>query len=270
MNKKITKIALLALMGLGLVACGNPAKEAEKPAGETGELYISAAASLQDALNEVTENFNKDNKVDFKLNYGGSGALQTQIEEGADADIFMSASSKQMDALIKEGLIDEKDKVDLLLNDVVLITEKGNKKDIKSIEELATDKVSLVALGDPESVPVGQYSQEILNFYKIADEVNAKTTYASDVRQVLNWVSTGEADAGFVYKTDAMLKDANVDIIESAAKDSHKKVIYPVASLKDSKNKELAKKFLDYLKSEDAMKVFAKYGFGKVEAWAHY
>lgn len=270
MNKKITKIALLALLGLGLVACGNPAKDAEKPGGETGELYISAAASLQDALNEVTENFNKENKVDFKLNYGGSGALQTQIEEGADADIFMSASSKQMDALIKKGFIDEKDKVDLLLNDVVLITEKGNKKDIKSIEELATDKVSLVALGDPESVPVGQYSQEILNFYKIADEVNAKTTYASDVRQVLNWVSTGEADAGFVYKTDAMLKDANVDIIESAAKDSHKEVIYPVASLKESKNKELAEKFLDYLKSEDAMKVFEKYGFGKVEAWAHY
>ncbi len=182
----------------------------------------------------------------------------------------MSASSKQMDALIKEGLIDEKDKVDLLLNDVVLITEKGNKKDIKSIEELATDKVSLVALGDPESVPVGQYSQEILNFYKIADEVNEKTTYASDVRQVLNWVSTGEADAGFVYKTDAMLKDANVDIIEAAPKESHKEVIYPVASLKESKNKEIAEKFLDYLKSEDAMKVFEKYGFGKVEAWAHY
>lgn len=267
--KKIFFIVLIVTMALGLVACGKDEKNSDKKA-ESGELYISAAASLQDALNEITENFNKDNKVDFKLNYGGSGALQTQIEEGANADIFMSASSKQMDALIKGGFIDENEKVDLLLNYVVLITPKENKSQVKSIDDLATDKVKLVALGDPQSVPVGQYSQEILKFYEIADKVNSKTSYASDVRQVLNWVSSGEVDAGFVYKTDAMLKDANVEIIESAPKDSHKQVIYPVAPLKESKNKELAEKFIQYLKSEEAMKIFEKYGFGKVEAWVLY
>lgn len=260
------KILVILSMALVLTACGKSEKSVSKDSVESVELYISAAASLQDALNEVTENFNKDNKVDFKLNYGGSGALQTQIEEGASADIFMSASSKQMDALIEGGFIDESEKVNLLLNDVVLITPKENKKDIKSIEDLATDKAALVALGDPQSVPVGQYSQEILNFYNIADKVNAKTSYASDVRQVLNWVSTGEADAGFVYKTDAIIEDANVEIIESAPKESHKQVMYPVAALKEAKNKELAEKFIEYLKSEDAMKIFEKYGFGRVEA----
>lgn len=261
------KSLMIIALALGLVACGKPNNDKdinEKPE-QSGEIYISAAASLQDALNEITENYKKDNNVDFKINYGGSGALQTQIEEGARADIFMPASTKQMDALIKDGHIDKKDSENLLKNDVVLITQKENKKDIKSIEDLATDKVSIVALGDPESVPVGQYSQEILNHYGFTDVVNSKTTFASDVRQVLNWVVTGEADAGFVYKTDAMIEKEKVNIVEVASNQSHKPVVYPVATLKNSENKELAKKFLDYLKTDDSMKVFEKYGFGKAE-----
>ena len=280
------KILLILLMALGLVACNGTNEEQKEDltetkqeesenkeegedkdsgSGEGKEVYISAAASLQDALNEIVENYKKDNNVDFKLNYGGSGALQTQIEEGAEADIFFSAAQKQMTALIEGGFVDEGEKEDLLLNDVVLIAPKGNEKGIESIEDLGTDKAGLVALGDPASVPVGQYSQEILDFYGFADEVNGKTTYGSDVRQVLNWVATGEVDAGFVYRTDAMTEEDNVKIIEPAPKDSHKPVVYPLAPLKDSKNREAALDFIAYLKSHQAMEVFEKYGFGKAD-----
>lgn len=280
------KILLILLMALGLVACNGTNEEQKEDltetkqeesenkeegedkdsgSGEGKEVYISAAASLQDALNEIVENYKKDNNVDFKLNYGGSGALQTQIEEGAEADIFFSAAQKQMTALIEGGFVDEGEKEDLLLNDVVLIVPKGNEKGIESIEDLGTDKAGLVALGDPASVPVGQYSQEILDFYGFADEVNGKTTYGSDVRQVLNWVATGEVDAGFVYRTDAMTEEDNVKIIEPAPKDSHKPVVYPLAPLKDSKNREAALDFIAYLKSHQAMEVFEKYGFGKAD-----
>lgn len=280
------KILLILLMALGLVACNGTNEEQKEDltetkqeesenkeegedkdsgSGEGKEVYISAAASLQDALNEIVENYKKDNNVDFKLNYGGSGALQTQIEEGAEADIFFSAAQKQMTALIEGGFVDKGEKEDLLLNDVVLIVPKGNEKGIESIEDLGTDKAGLVALGDPASVPVGQYSQEILDFYGFADEVNGKTTYGSDVRQVLNWVATGEVDAGFVYRTDAMTEEDNVKIIEPAPKDSHKPVVYPLAPLKDSKNREAALDFIAYLKSHQAMEVFEKYGFGKAD-----
>lgn len=272
------KLLLILVMVLGLAACkGANEGQSEETSevkqeergdkdsgpGEEKEVYISAAASLQDALNKIVENYKKDNNVDFKLNYGGSGALQAQIEEGAEADIFFSAAQKQMTALIEGGFVDEGEKEDLLLNDVVLIVPKGNEKGIESIEDLGTDKAGLVALGDPASVPVGQYSQEILDYYGLADDVSAKTTYGSDVRQVLSWVVSGEVDAGFVYRTDAMTDKENIEIVEPAPKDSHKPVVYPIAPLKDCQNKEAALSFINYLKTDEAMGVFEKYGFGK-------
>ena len=180
-----------------------------------GEINISAAASLQDALEEITSTYEEEKDVKFNLNFGGSGALQTQIEEGAKADIFISAAQKQMNALVEGGLIEEENVSDLLINDVVLIVQKDDENKVTKIEDLANEEVTLVALGEPESVPVGQYSQEILDYYEIADLVNEKATYGSDVRQVLNWVASGEVDAGFVYRTDAMIEEG-VEIIEAA------------------------------------------------------
>lgn len=227
-----------------------------------GEINISAAASLQDALEEITADYEKENGVKFNLNFGGSGALQTQIEEGAKADIFISAAQKQMKALVEGELIEEDKVSDLLINDVVLIVQKDSENKVTKIEDLANEEVALVALGEPESVPVGQYSQEILDYYEIADLVNGKATYGSDVRQVLNWVASGEVDAGFVYRTDAMIEEG-VEIIEAAPEGSHKPVIYPAAILKDAENEELASDFLEYLKSDKALEIFENYGFGK-------
>ncbi len=281
MKKIILAMSMLVLlMGCGKsqesqVANKNEQEKTEEVKTETektteeekvseGEINISAAASLQDALEEITSTYEEEKGVKFNLNFGGSGALQTQIEEGAKADIFISAAQKQMKALVEGGLIEEENVSDLLINDVVLIVQKDDENKVTKIEDLANEEVTLVALGEPESVPVGQYSQEILDYYEIADLVNEKATYGSDVRQVLNWVASGEVDAGFVYRTDAMIEEG-VEIIEAAPEGSHKPVIYPAAILKDAENKELANDFLEYLKSDEALEVFENYGFGKAK-----
>lgn len=281
MKKIILAMSMLVLlMGCGKsqesqVANKNEQEKTEEVKTETektteeekvseGEINISAAASLQDALEEITSTYEEEKGVKFNLNFGGSGALQTQIEEGAKADIFISAAQKQMKALVEGGLIEEENVSDLLINDVILIVKKDNENKVTKIEDLGKEDVALVALGEPESVPVGQYSQEILDYYEIADVVNEKATYGSDVRQVLNWVASGEVDAGFVYRTDAMIEEG-VEIIEAAPEGSHKPVIYPAAILKDAENKELANDFLEYLKSDKALEIFENYGFGKAK-----
>lgn len=237
-----------------------------EPLGESVQLTVSAAASLTDAMNELKEIYQGvDPAVEVTYNFGASGALQTQIEEGAGVDVFMSAAKKQMDALIEGGYVDAAEAKELLRNDVVLIQKKDATGVLSSFEDLTKDEVKTVALGEPESVPVGQYSEEILNFFNILEEVKVKTTYGSDVRQVLTWVASGEADAGIVYKTDAILEEEQIQIIAAAPAESHKPVIYPVATLKNSTHPEAAKAFVEFLQGEDAMAVFEKYGFGKVE-----
>lgn len=226
-----------------------------------GEINISAAASLQYSLEEITNKYSQVHGVNFNLNFGGSGALREQIEAGAQADLFISANSKHMQILVDKAYIDEESLVDLLINDVVLIVPKANEAGVKSFEDLTKDSVKVVAQGEPSSVPVGEYSQEILSYYGIADEVNSKASLATDVTQVLNWVDGGEADAGIVYKTDSMQKD-KIEVIMAAPKDSHKPVTYPAALLKEAKNKGAAKEFLDYLQGQEAREIFEKYGFG--------
>lgn len=225
------------------------------------ELVVAAAASLTDVAAEISEMYKtKEPNITITYTFGSSGALQTQIEEGAPADIFMSAANKQMTALEQKGLINDSTKKELLLNKVVLITPKDSTKEIKSFEDVATDKVSTVALGEPKSVPVGQYSEEIFTSLGILDKVKAKSNYGSDVRQVLTWVESGEVDCGVVYATDAIASD-KIKVVGEAPKDSHKPVIYPVAVLKSSKHTLEAQAFLDFLSTTEVTKVFKKYGF---------
>lgn len=233
-------------------------KEADK---KGAEINISAAASLQYSLEEITDKYSQDHGVNFNLNFGGSGALREQIEAGAQADLFISANQKHMESLVDKAYIDEESLVDLLVNDIVLIVPKANEAGLGSFEDLTRESVKVVALGEPNSVPVGEYSQEILSYYGIADEVNAKASLGTDVTQVLNWVDGGEADAGIVYKTDSLQKD-NIEVLMVAPKESHKPVTYPAALLKEGKNHQAAKEFLDYLQGEEARKIFEKYGFG--------
>ena len=165
-----------------------------------------------------------------------------------------------MDALEKAGELAEGTRKNLLENEVVLIVPNDSDKNISNFNDLTNENIQHVALGEPKGVPVGQYSEEILNKLGILDAVKAKAVYGSDVRQVLAWTESGEADCGIVYATDAAVSD-KVKVAATAPADSHKPVIYPAAVIKDSKNIDAAKKFLDFTSSDTAKKIFEKYGF---------
>lgn len=228
---------------------------------ESTELFISAAASLTDVLKELSTAYSaKEPDVKLTFTFGASGALQTQIEEGAPSDIFLSAAQKQMDALDKKSLLLDGTRKDLLINKVTLITPKGSTKDIKSFDDINTDKVKKIALGEPKSVPVGQYSEEIFTYLKCLDAVKKKAVYGSDVRQVLTWVESGDVDCGIVYATDAATSD-KILVVAEAPQESHTPVVYPAAVLKSSKNADAAKAFLAFLSSDEAKTLFVKYGF---------
>ena len=263
---KIIKIITAAVLCVaGLCAC-NVTVNVEKPKEETpaessASLNILAAASLTDVCTELEQMYEKDHPgVELTFSFASSGALQTQIEEGAPADIFFSASTKQMNALDEEGLMDSGSISELLENRIVLVVPASSDKDITSFEDAATDKVSMIGLGDPESVPAGQYAEEVFTSLGMLDEVKKKANYGRDVRTVLTWVEEGEVDCGVVYQTDAFTTD-RVKIITAAPEGSCKKVIYPVGIVKSTENPEASKELLDFFKSDTAMKVFEKYGF---------
>lgn len=235
--------------------------EEPTPEPEPVELTIAAAASLTDVLTEIIESYKGvAPNVTITPTYGASGALQTQIEEGAPVDIFMSAAQKQMDALEEQALLLDGSRIDLLENKVVLIVPKDSALGITSFEDLAKDDVKTVAIGDPASVPAGQYAEEVLTTLGIKDKVEAKANLGTDVRQVLTWVESGDVDAGIVYATDAATTD-QVTVVGEAPADSVKKIIYPVAILKASQNAEAAQAFIDFLKTDENVARFEKYGF---------
>lgn len=228
---------------------------------EPVELTILAAASLTDATAKLAELYKEvAPNVTLTFSYGASGALQTQIEEGAPADIFMSAATKQMKALDEKGLLLADTKKDLLLNKIVLIVPKDSTLELTSFEDVGGDKVKTVALGEPEGVPVGQYSEQVFTNLGILDIVKTKANYGSDVKQVLTWVESGEVDCGVVYSTDAKASEGVLVICE-APEGSHEEIIYPAAVLGSSTSPDAAKAFLDFLSSDEAVSVFEEYGF---------
>lgn len=233
----------------------------DTPSEEPAELTVLAAASLTDATTELAELYKKvAPNVTLTFSYGASGALQTQIEEGAPADLFLSAASKQMNALDEEGLLLSDTRVDLLLNKIVLIVPANSTLGLTSFEEVGEDTVKTIALGEPDGVPVGQYAEQVFTNLGILDVVKAKANYGSDVKQVLTWVESGESDCGVVYATDAQIS-SKVTIVCEAPEGSHEDIIYPAAVIGTSASPEAAKAFLDYLSTEEAASVFKEYGF---------
>ena len=225
------------------------------------EIHVAAAASLTDAMKELATIYEKENSdVKLVFNFGSSGALQQAIENGGGTDLFFSAAQKQMDALETAGALAQDSRKNLLENEVVLIVPNDSNKNINSFESLTADDIQHIALGEPKGVPVGQYSEEIFTNLGILDAVKVKAVYGSDVRQVLAWVESGEADCGVVYATDAAISD-KVKVVATAPANSHKPVIYPAAIIKDTKNLDAAKKFLDFTSTDAAKTIFEKYGF---------
>lgn len=242
-------------------ASASAAASASPIAANPDGLTIAAAASLKDAMAEISKSYTKTSLV---FTYGSSGALQTQIEQGAPVDIFMSAAEKQMDALDTGKLLLDGTRSDLLANKLVLIVPADSKLGLTGFAGLGEDKVAKVALGEPKSVPAGQYAETVLTSLNILDKVKAKANYGTDVRQVLTWVESGDVDAGVVYATDAKVS-TKVKVVAEAPADIAPKITYPVAVLASSKLADDAKDFLAYLKSDEAVKVFEKYGFTVVK-----
>ncbi|MEQ8962303.1 MAG: molybdate ABC transporter substrate-binding protein [Coleofasciculus sp. C2-GNP5-27] len=227
---------------------------------ESVELMVSAAASLQDAMKAIAPLYTQDQaNVTITYNFGSSGSLQQQIEQGAPVDVFLSAAPKQMNALQEKDLLLPDTRKDLLKNSMVLVTPK-DKTDISNFKGLTTDKVSKIAIGDPESVPAGQYGKEVLTSLNLYKPIQDKLVFAKDVRQVLSYVETGNVEAGLVYATDANVSN-NVKVVATAPEASHAPIIYPVAVLKESKNLDSAKAFVQFLSTEPAKTVFEAYGF---------
>ena len=224
------------------------------------ELTISAAISLKDALEGVKASYaTQQPGVALIFNFGASGALQQQIENGAPVDVFLSAGIKQMDVLEKNSLLLAETKRALLGNRLVLITPRDNTT-ITQLADLTKDAVKHIAVGEPKSVPVGQYTQETLAALDLADPLKPKLVYAKDVRQVLTYVETGNVDAGIVYTTDARLSD-KVKVVLTVPDKLHSPITYPVAVVAATHHAKEAKEFLDFLSTPTARAVFEKFGF---------
>ena len=260
--KKLGIMGLVLGLTMGAVGCSSTdKKDGDKKAEESVTLNISAAASLQEAMEELETKFKEvDSNVKLEVNLGASGALQQQIEEGAPCDVFISAGQKQMTALEEKDLLLKDTNKTLLTNDLVLVTAEDT--EIKDLEEIATDDVSKIAIGDPESVPAGKYAKEVLDNTKLYDKVEKKLVLAKDVKEVLSWVQQGNADAGFVYLSDT-IGAGKIKVALTTDEKTHSPITYPVAVLKNSKKQEKAKAFEDFLLSEDGQSILEKYGFKK-------
>ena len=224
------------------------------------DLTISGAISLQNALQEVASLYHTAHpNVAVHLNLGASGTLQRQIEQGAPVDLFLSAAESEMDGLESKGLILRATRKNLLANSVVLIVPKG-RTGIRHFQDLTQPSVKIIAIGNPESVPAGKYAEQVLTHFGLYDMLRPKFVFAKDVRAVLTYVETGNADAGIVYETDA-LTSSQVVVIATAPPGSHAAVVYPVAVIAASRNVAAAKEFESFLFGPESAAVFRKYGF---------
>ena len=222
-------------------------------------LIVSAAASLKDGIVETEATYRRSHaNLEFINNFGSSGTLAAQIDQGAPADAFLSAASRPMDDLESKGLIAAGTRRNFLRNTLVLIAPIGSS--LRDFQGLTDNSIHVIALGDPGNVPAGQYGQQTLVSLHLLEKLKAKVVLAKDVRQVLTYVETGNADAGLVYATDA-LTSTKVRVVAEAPETSHEPIIYPAAVVKGSHSEEAARKFIEYLASPAAQAIFQKHGF---------
>ena len=263
----ISILSLLLVVGCDRLA--NLKLENPSQATPSTQLTVSAAASLKNVMEKIQPLYEqKHPETEIIYNFASSGSLQRQIEQGAPVDVFISAATSKMDSLDKQGLLLTETRQDLLKNQIVLVAPTSNSKNnlkVDDFNDLTTKEISTIALGEPDSVPAGKYAQEVLTSFEIADRVNSKSVYGKDVRQVLNYVATGNVDAGIVYRTDAQVAD-NVQIVATAPETSHSPVIYPVAVVKGSDDPEAATELIEFLTTPAVQEIFEEYGFVFVRA----
>lgn len=285
--KKLVALFLTGALALCLVGCveatsalrGKEKEQEENETKENTEVIVFAAASMTESLQELAKEYKEvEPRVRLTFNFDSSGTLKTQIEEGAQCDLFISAAQKQMDQLDKEGpreintksldFVDSSTRVNLLENGVALVVPEGNPKNIKSFEDMAEklkEKTMLLSIGNSD-VPVGQYTKKIFQFFGLKEEdlgSSGVITYGTNVKEVTTQVKEGSVDAGIVYCTDAY--SAELTIMEYATAEMCGQVIYPAAVMKNSDVAMEAADFLEYLQGPEASKIFERAGFSLVK-----
>ncbi|AGW14907.1 putative molybdenum ABC transporter, periplasmic molybdate-binding protein [Megalodesulfovibrio gigas DSM 1382 = ATCC 19364] len=226
------------------------------------DLTVSAAASLTDAFTAIGKKFEAANPdVKILFNFAASGPLAKQIEQGAPVDVFASANPKWMNTMVEKGFIDASTRADFVKNDLVLAVPMANKAKVAKVEDLTGAAVKVVAIGTPESVPAGQYAKKYLEKHNLFGTLEKKFVFAESVRQVLDYLRRAEADAGFVYRTDAYKEKEAVAILQSLPLDEP--VTYPIAVTKGAADAALARKFMEYVRSPEGMAVLEGFGFQK-------
>lgn len=267
----LAAIIIIVIWGLPfgcIMGTANPGQNsAAKAAADTGntgntkaEVIVSAAASLKEAMEEIKTLYEKDNReISLVLNFASSGTLQQQIEKGAPVDIFISAGSKQMDALAEKHLINGNTRVRLLSNSLALVVRRDNDT-ITSLGDLNQPEIRHIAIGQPESVPAGKYTKEALVSSGLWGELLPRFVLSKNVRQVLAYVESGNADAGLVYLSDVTVSD-KVKIVETVLAGSHSPITYPAAIIRTARNGAAAEEFLHFLQGDRAGQVFVRYGF---------
>ncbi|WP_228548357.1 molybdate ABC transporter substrate-binding protein [Sporosarcina obsidiansis] len=270
--KRFYLLALFVMLSVLLVGCADEEPEKvdstvknspatdKQPAKEV-ELLISAAASLTDALEDMKATYEEQHEgVTLTYNFGSSGKLSTNIENGAPSDVFLSASSKDMNDMEDKGLIVEGSRADFTSNVLVLIANKESDSTITSFEEIDPSTIDYFAVGEPETVPVGRYTKEMFEHLNLWESLQDKLVRGSDVRQVLTHVEMGNADYGVVYSSDAFISN-DVKVLAESNPDWHAPIVYPGAVVEASEHKEAAQQFLDYLTSDVGKEALQQFGF---------
>ena len=264
---KVKKVAILFLViiltlaGCGQTASGDKGTDRRSSQSPSKQIIVSAAASLKEPLEDIEKLYEEQHQgLDLVFNFASSGSLQKQIEQGAPADIFLSAGQSQMDALEKQDLLVQGTRIDFTGNEIVLVVSRDN-QNIKSFEDLT--KANLISIGTPETVPAGKYAQETLKNMKLWDSLQDKIVQAKDVKQVLDYVKSGNVEAGIVYGSDAKSSD-KIKVVAEAPAGSHSPIVYPGAVINTSSNLAEAKVFLDILCSSEAQAILENYSFKRV------
>lgn len=233
--------------------------------GDREELLVFSAASLTDVMQEIGDRFNHSEGIAVVFSFGGSTSLGQQIIRGAPADVFLSAGAGPMDRLDDRGLLRSDSRVDLLMNKLVLVAEprRAGRLGIKSLNDLAGANAR-VAIADPELSPAGRYAKEAMQELGLWEKVEERVVYSPDVRAALAYVDTGNVDAGIVYETDARTEQG-LQVIALLPVQSHTPIVYPVAVVGSSSQTQAVDRFLEYVQSEEARRVFLEYGFSPLE-----
>jgi molybdate transport system substrate-binding protein len=254
---RVPRWLIILLLSAWVLVMGNRIAHAEE------DLIVSAAASLTNAFGEIGKKFEIGNPgVKVISNFAASGPLLQQIEQGAPVDVFASADQTTMDQAQEKNLVLPWTRKDFASNSLVLIVPMEAKNPIKTLEDLKMKAAARISLGNPETVPAGRYAKEVLMNNGLWEGLLPKFIFGNSVRQVLDYVSRGEVDAGFVFTTDAIQMKDKVRIVLTAEK--HKPILYPIAVVAVSQRKELARKFIDFVQGKEGQEILSQFGFGKL------